>query len=76
MSTLVAAGPADVRAPLAVERGQWAQLRSGAGTVLVETRVEVLQDGRTGDRVRVRQPLAPSSMLARVVGPGQLEVAP
>jgi flagella basal body P-ring formation protein FlgA len=60
---------------LAVQRGQWASLRSGAGAVTSEARVEVLQDGRLGDSVRVRQPGAASGLIARVTGPGQLEVA-
>jgi flagella basal body P-ring formation protein FlgA len=68
-------GDKALRAPLAVERGQSAALRSGAGAVLSEARVEVLQDGRLGDRVRVRQPGAPLTLLATVVGAGQLEVA-
>lgn len=61
-------------APL-VQRGQWASLRSGAGAVVSEARVEVLQDGRAGESVRVRQPGALTQVMARVVGPGQLEVA-
>lgn len=60
-------------APL-VQRGQWASLRSGAGAVVSEARVEVLQDGRAGESVRVRQPGALTQVMARVVGPGQLEV--
>lgn len=59
----------------AVLRGQWASLHSGVGTVLSETRVEVLQDGRAGDSVRVRQPGAMAQVTARVLGPGQLEIA-
>lgn len=58
-----------------VQRGQWAALRSGAGLVTSEARVEVLQDGRLGDNVRVRQPGAAGAVVARVVGAGQLEVA-
>lgn len=61
---------------LEVARGQWAVLRSGAGTVVTEARVQVLQDGRRGDKVRVRHAAASAPMLARVSGPGLLEVAP
>lgn len=74
----VAAGEAlrarDVAAAPAVARGQWASLRSGEGAVVSETRVEVLQDGRPGDSVRVRQPGAMAQVTARVLGPGQLEI--
>lgn len=65
----------DVQPAAAVLRGQWASLRSSAGAVSLETRVEVLQDGRPGDSVRVRQPGATAGVVAKVVGPGQLEVA-
>ena len=64
----------DVAAAPLVQRGQWASLRSGAGAVLTEARVEVLQDGRAGENVRVRQQGAMSQVMARVVGPGQLEI--
>jgi len=64
----------DVGAALLVQRGQWASLRSGAGLVTSEARVEVLQDGRAGENVRVRQQGATAQVMARVVGPGQLEI--
>lgn len=60
---------------LLVQRGQWASLRSGSGAVSLEARVEVLQDGRLGDSVRVRQPGAAAGVIARVTGPAQLELA-
>jgi flagella basal body P-ring formation protein FlgA len=61
-------------APL-VQRGQWASVRSGAGAVLTEARVQVLQDGKAGDRVLVRQPGATANVAATVLAPGELEVA-
>ena len=67
--------PLQVDTPAVVQRGQWASLRSGAGAVTLEARVEVLQDGRLGDSVRVRQPGAAGGVIARVTGPGQLELA-
>jgi flagellar basal body P-ring formation protein FlgA len=60
---------------LAVERGETAALRSIAGAVQLESRVQVLEDGRVGDLVRVRQGAA-ALLSARVVGPGQVEIAP
>lgn len=62
--------------PLAVERGTWAALRSVTGAVVLESRVQVLQDGRTGERVRVRQQGATGVVFARVVERGVLELAP
>lgn len=70
------ASPASERAPLAVARGDWAVLRAREGAVRLESRVEVLQDGRTGQKVRVRQHGAAGPVLARVVGRGLLEIAP
>lgn len=59
-----------------VLRGEWASLRTIAGAVLLESRVEVLQDGRRGQKVRVRQPGAAALVFAKVVAPGELELAP
>lgn len=63
-------------APVAVSRGDWASLHTAAGAVTLESRVEVLQDGRVGDKVRVRTRGATGLVLARVLAPGQLELAP
>lgn len=68
--------PMEEGTALAVQRGEWAALRTGAGAVLLENRVEVLQDGRVGQRVRVRPTSGSGLLLARVVGRGQLELAP
>jgi flagella basal body P-ring formation protein FlgA len=62
--------------PLGVVRGDWATLRSAAGPVVLEMMVEILQDGRVGEKVRVRQRGATALVMARVVGPGQVELAP
>lgn len=70
----VAADPGTAR--LAVERGDQAALRTTAGAVQLESRVEVLEDGHVGDVVRVRQQGATALLSARVTGPGQVEVAP
>nr|WP_283254380.1 flagella basal body P-ring formation protein FlgA [Ramlibacter paludis] len=67
--------PGPISSSLVVQRGQWASLRSGSGAVSLEARVEVLQDGRLGDSIRVRQPGAAAGVIARVTGPGQLELA-
>ncbi|MNV36981.1 flagellar basal body P-ring biosynthesis protein FlgA [compost metagenome] len=60
----------------AVVRGNWALLQARSGDVAVESRVEVLQDGREGQLVRVKVPGAKGEVLARVTGPGQVEVQP
>jgi flagella basal body P-ring formation protein FlgA len=60
----------------AVSRGQWASVTSLNGAVVLESRVEVLQDGMVGQTVRVKQANSAGSMLARVSGPGRLEVQP
>ncbi|WP_399681019.1 flagellar basal body P-ring formation chaperone FlgA [Xenophilus sp.] len=66
---------ADLEAAPAVARGQSASLDVRHGSVLVQSQVEVLQDGRVGDLVRVRTHAA-QPLMARVVAPGQLEVGP
>ena len=60
----------------AVMRGNWAHLQVRSGEVSVESRVEVLQDGREGQVVRVKVPGSSGEVLARVTGPGQVEVQP
>jgi flagella basal body P-ring formation protein FlgA len=67
---------AGVTPAIAVSRGDWASLHTAAGAVSLESRVEVLQDGHVGDKVRVRTRGATGLVLARVVAPGQLELAP
>lgn len=77
-ATAPAAGFAQIstREPvLGVARGEWAPLRALAGAVRLESRVEVLQDGRVGDRIRVRTPGAMGTVFATVVAPHQLELA-
>lgn len=57
-----------------VARGGWATLRATEGMVRIESRVEVLQDGASGQLVRVRLPDSASSIVAQVTGPGVVEV--
>jgi flagellar basal body P-ring formation protein FlgA len=64
------------RDPPAVARGDWATLRAAAGPIVLESRVEALQDGRPGQRIRVRPQGASGPMFARVIGRGRLELAP
>lgn len=61
----------------AVTRGEWAALRTSSGAVSLESRVEVLQDGRVGQRIRVRTSASATGIVfAKVVGRGQLELTP
>ena len=57
-----------------VVRGGTATLRSVDGAIEVEGRVEVREDGTAGQDVRVRLPGATADVLARVTGPGRVEV--
>lgn len=72
-SIAASAGAAEA---LGVARGDWATLRSAAGPIVLEMAVEVLQDGRAGDKVRVRQRETRALVMARVLGPGLLELVP
>lgn len=65
---------ADVEPVPEVTQGDWATLHAHQGMVELESRVVALQDGRAGQTVRVRLPTASSSILARVTGPGAVEV--
>jgi flagella basal body P-ring formation protein FlgA len=60
-------------APL-VTHGSVATLRAKTGPIVLESRVEVLQDGTQGQTVRVKMPKATGAVLARVTGPGQVEM--
>jgi len=57
-----------------VSRGDWVTLRSNEGLVDLESRVEVLQDGKNGQTIRVKLSNANSPILAKVAGPGLVEV--
>lgn len=59
-------------APL-VARGDMAQLFIRDAAIEIESRVEVLQDGLLGQRVRVRAKNAAGPVMARVTGAGRLE---
>ena len=65
---------ADVAAAPLVTHGGFATLRSKTGPIVLESRVEVLQDGTAGQTVRVKMPKATGAVLARVTGPGQVEM--
>lgn len=65
---------ANVRASPAVTRGEWVKLTSRAGSMALESRVEVLQDGEVGQMVRVRQATSTGAVQARVSAPGRLEM--
>ncbi|MET3448233.1 flagella basal body P-ring formation protein FlgA [Ralstonia sp. 1138] len=58
----------------AVSRGDWATLHATEGAVNLEGRVEVLEDGRTGQLVHVKLSNATAPMLARVVGEHMVEI--
>lgn len=60
----------------AVSRGEWVNVTSTAGSVTLQSRAEVLQDGRVGQTIRARALNANGAMLAKVVAPGQLELTP
>ena len=57
-----------------VARGGVATLHSVVGSIEVESRVEVREDGAAGQDVHVRLPGATADVLARVTGPGLVEV--
>jgi len=62
--------------PLAVTRGSRADLLARSGNVTIQSSALVLQDGKTGEVVRVKVSGATGEVLARVRGPGQVEAQP
>lgn len=59
-----------------VVRGSWAVLETRQAGLNVQSRAEVLQDGRAGQMVQVKPANATASLLARVAGPGRVEMYP
>jgi flagellar basal body P-ring formation protein FlgA len=59
----------------AVARGSWASLDSHQVGVNVQSRVEVLQDGYTGQTILIKSRHSRTPLTARVAGPGRLEIA-
>lgn len=59
-----------------VARGSWAVLETRQAGLNVQSRAEVLQDGRAGQMVQVKPVNATASLLARVAGPGRVEMYP
>jgi len=66
--------PASLGPAPAVARGDWLDLSLAAGAVRLQERVQALQDGQVGQRVRVRAEQATESFEARVSGVGQVEI--
>jgi len=66
--------PAAVQKVPAVARGEVATLTARMGAIALESRVEVLQDGQVGQTIRVKQTNGTGEVLARVSGPGQLDM--
>lgn len=59
-----------------VVRGSWAVLEARQAGLNVQSRAEVLQDGRAGQMVQVKPANAVASLLVRVAGPGRVEMYP
>lgn len=59
-----------------VVRGSWAVLEARQAGLNVQSRAEVLQDGRAGQMVQVKPANAAASLLVRVAGPGRVEMYP
>jgi flagella basal body P-ring formation protein FlgA len=66
--------PASLAAAPAVARGDKLVLSLAAGAVSLQKRVEALQDGAVGQRVRVRPEQGAEPFEARVTGVGQVEI--
>ncbi len=68
---------AHVESQPAVSRGDRVAVHSRVGAISLEASAEALQDGRPGEQVLVRMGgRAGASLLARVVGPNQVQLQP
>ncbi len=70
---LVAGRPIELRhlkQPLAVKRGDKVTVKLNLGTMAVEMAGKALEDGSTGDRIRVVNPRSGRSFMAKLIGPG------
>lgn len=67
-------GQRAVRPARIVQRGQSLLIEASAGSISVRVRGEALQDGRRGERIRVRNLSSQRIIEARVVGPGRVRV--
>jgi len=63
-----------VEQPVLVHRGDRVSVTSRAGTIAVRTTGEALADGRSGERIRVRNLQSEKIIEATVTGPGTVEV--
>jgi flagella basal body P-ring formation protein FlgA len=65
----------DLESPPLVNRGETVQVTMTQGAIEIEFRAEALSDGWLGDRVRVRNPITRTVMIAEVAGGGRLRLA-
>lgn len=65
-----------VKPAAAVSRGDRVTLVAHSGLVSLESKVEVLQTGEVGQVVRVKAGNGSAPVMAKVIGPGQLELQP
>lgn len=65
-----------VKPTAAVSRGDRVTLVAHSGLVSLESKVEVLQTGEVGQVVRVKASNGSAPVMAKVIGPGQLELQP
>lgn len=63
-----------VEQPVLVHRGDRVSVTSRAGSIAVRTTGEALADGRSGERIRVRNLASEKVIEATVTGPGTVEV--
>jgi len=58
----------------AVARGQWITVEARSGVIDLQLRAEALQDARPGQTVRLKTSQGTAPLLARVIGPGKVEI--
>ena len=67
-------GSANTERPAAVRQGEWADLVRTSGALRLVAKVRALENGKLDQNIRVQNPATNRILLARVSGPGELQV--
>lgn len=67
-------GPASLAPPVLVRRGQRLTVLATAGGLSASVEAEALEDGRLGERIKLRNTSSRKPLEAKVTGPGQVQL--
>lgn len=67
-------GPASLAPPVLVRRGQRVTVAAAVGGLNASVEAEALEDGRQGERIKLRNTSSRKPLEAKVTGPGQVQL--